>query len=146
MTVAYCTSGTSSIGCVPVMTGAGNLSPVPPPGNGNLLHVANVEGARAGLFFYSVGGPAISPWGASSSFLCLEAPTQRTSSQVSSGSQGACDGRFAQIFQEWTAANSSALGMPFAPGDVVQAQCWYRDPASPKTTSLTNALQFTFAP
>ncbi len=146
MSVAYCTSGTSSIGCVPVMTGAGNLSVSVPPGSGYGLHVANVEGARLGLFFYSVSGPAISPWGSSSSFLCVKAPTQRMSTMLSSGSAGSCNGQFALPFQAWTAANPGALGTPFAGGDVVQAQCWYRDPASPKTTNLTNAVQFTFAP
>jgi len=29
---------------------------------------------------------------------------------------------------------------------VVQAQAWYRDPPSPNTTHLSNALEFTLVP
>jgi hypothetical protein len=35
---------------------------------------------------------------------------------------------------------------PLAPGDKLYAQGWFRDPAAPKSTNLTNALELTVAP
>jgi hypothetical protein len=38
------------------------------------------------------------------------------------------------------------LGAPFAAGDAVWSQAWFRDPPSPGTTSMSNALRFTVGP
>ena len=46
----------------------------------------------------------------------------------------------------FVAANPGCLGSPFSSGDVVHAQGWYRDPAAPKTTNLTDALEFVLQP
>jgi hypothetical protein len=39
----------------------------------------------------------------------------------------------------------SGLASP-APGDKLYAQGWFRDPAAPKSTNLTNALELSVAP
>ena len=39
-----------------------------------------------------------------------------------------------------------ALGGHPSGGEVFQAQCWFRDPPSAKTTGLTNAIEFVVQP
>ena len=58
------------------------------------------------------------------------------------GSTGACDGALVLDWNAFIAANPTALGAPFAGGDSVDVQAWFRDPPSPKSTSLSNALTF----
>lgn len=142
---AYCTAGTSTNACVPSISAAGVASAS--AGAGFTLSVVNVDGQRAGLLFYGVAGPLVSPWGANgSSFLCVKAPTQRMSAQNSGGAAGTCNGVLSEDWNAFIAANPGALGQPFVGGDLVWAQGWYRDPASTKTTALSNALLFGVAP
>lgn len=142
--VSYCTAGTSTNGCLASISGSGTASAT--AGSGFNLDVVNVEGAKSGLIFYSVTGPLASPWGASSSYLCAAAPTQRTATQVSGGTAGACDGAFGIDWNQYIATNPGSVGVPFAGGETVFAQAWFRDPPSPKTTTLSDALQFDVCP
>jgi len=142
---AYCTAGTSSSGCVPSLVSAG--FPNATGTSGLVLTASGVEGQKSGVMFYSVSGPSLLPWGpGSNSFLCVKAPTQRTNPLLSGGTTGACDGVLAMDFLQWATANPTALGMPLFGGEVFNVQAWYRDPPAPKTTNLTNAVQFTLAP
>ncbi len=51
---------------------------------------------------------------------------------------------FASVF---VLANSpGVLGQPFSAGDTIWVQAWFRDPPSPKTTNLSNGLEFTLQP
>ena len=143
-TLAYCTAGTTTNGCVPAMSGAG--TPSASAASGFTLSAANIEGQKQGLFFYSVSGPAASPWGAGSSFLCVKTPTQRMGSLTSGGTLNACDGSFAQDWNAYRASNPLAEGQPFSAGDVVWAQAWFRDPPASKTTNLSDGLEFTLCP
>jgi hypothetical protein len=106
------------------------------------------DGQRSGLIFYGLDNLDFtpSPWGSSSSFLCVKSPTQRTTLQTSSGAAGACDGAITLDWCAFVALNPSALGNPFAAGSQVFAQTWLRDPASSKTTALSNALSFVVVP
>ena len=108
--------------------------------------MTGVEGQKSGIIFYGVSGPSASGWGPSSSILCVKPPTQRTPGQSSGGTSGACDGLFTLDWNAYVAANPTALGAPFGPGDSVWVQGWFRDPPSPKTTSLSNGLTFTLLP
>lgn len=142
--VNYCTAGTSTNNCTPSITATG--SPSVAASFGYTIHVTNVEGAKLGLVFYGVNGRAISAWGNGSSFLCVKAPTQRLPVLDSGGASGSCGGAFHVDWLAFLAANPSALGAPFGSGETVDAQCWYRDPPSPKTTNLSNALEFVTVP
>ncbi|NUP98193.1 MAG: thrombospondin type 3 repeat-containing protein [Planctomycetaceae bacterium] len=140
----YCTAGTSTNGCVPTLSLSG-----PPSLSGApfLVQASDLEGLKSSLLFYSLTGPRVQPWAPSStSFLCINGPTQRTSARSTGGSAGLCDGSFALDLLLWGAANPSSLGVPFAPGDVFAAQVWYRDPPAPRGTNLSAAIQITFAP
>ncbi|MCY3002830.1 MAG: proprotein convertase P-domain-containing protein [Planctomycetota bacterium] len=126
-TGGYCTSGTSSNGCVPTLTASGTS-----------LSVTNTEGMKVGLFFFGVNGPRYAPWGpGSTSVLCVKAPTQRMAVQISGGFAVTCTGTY---FQDCAGALAAA---GVTTGTTVYVQCWYRDPPAPKNTNLTNAVVLT---
>lgn len=141
---SYCTAGTTSSGChakvwaqgAPSASGAGSF----------LLTVTGVEGQKQGLFFYGVSGTQALPWSGTASWLCVKAPTQRMAPQSSGGTAGACDGVLASDWNAFLTAYPNVLGTPFAAGDKVQAQAWFRDPPSAKTTGLSNGLSFVLCP
>jgi hypothetical protein len=141
----YCTSGTTTNGCVPAISGSGAASAS--ASSGFNLSVANVEGQKSGLLFYGITGAHSATWSpASTSYLCVKAPTQRMGTQNSGGSSGACDGVLAEDWNAYRASHPSALGAPFAAGATVWSQAWFRDPAAPKTTNLSNGLVFQVGP
>lgn len=140
--VSYCAAGTSTNGCNAAMGATGNPS-------ATLAHpcfvsATNVEGLKQGLIFYGVSGQAASPWGAS--FLCVKAPSQRTGPQNSGGSFGSCDGALVLDWNAFVASHPSALGAPFSAGQVLNAQGWFRDPPTPKSSSLSDGLELTLLP
>jgi hypothetical protein len=115
--------------------------------SGFTLNCSNVEGQKFGLIFYGISGPKASPWApGSTSFLCVKAPVQRTPADNSGGTTGACDGSLSIDFLAYLASHPGALGQPFAAGQCVHAQTWFRDPPAPGTTNLSNALQFVTMP
>jgi len=144
--IVYCTAGTTSSGCVPSISGSGTASAS--AGSGFTISVSALEGQKPALLFYGIdnSGFAPTPWGASSSYLCVKSPKQRTGSHNSGGTAGACNGVLALDWNTYRAAHLSALGAPFSAGEHVYAQAWFRDPPSPKTTMLSNALEFVVGP
>jgi len=142
----FCTAGATSHGCVPSISALG--IPSGTGGSGFTIRASKVEGARNGMFFYGLDntGFAPLPWGASSSFLCVAQPVQRTSVHDSGGTAGQCDGALALDWNAYVAAHPTALGAPFGAGQHVFAQAWFRDPPSPKSTMLSDALEFLVAP
>ena len=142
--LVYCTSGTTANGCRASISGMG--SPSGTAGSGFDIIVSQMEGSKSGLIFYSINGANNFPWGAGTSLLCTKAPTQRSPIQNSGGSNGSCDGQITLDWNLFIATRPNALGNPFTGGESVWAQGWFRDPPSPKTTSLSNGLQFTVAP
>jgi len=141
---AYCTAGVTSSGCQPQITSSG--APIVGATSGFDLRVDAVEGAKIGLFFYGVNGRAATPWGTGSSFLCVKSPSQRTPTQGSGGFAGTCGGVYVLDWSAFVFANPTSLGAPFAAGDTVDAQAWFRDPPAPKSTNLSNALEFVVSP
>lgn len=143
---SFCTAGTTSNGCLPSISGSG--APDANAGAGFTIDVAALEGQRLGLIFYSVDNSGFTPlpWGASSSLLCIKPPTQRLPLASTGGTNGLCDGALSLDFNAFMAANPSALGGPFTGGEQIYAQAWFRDPPSPKTTMLSDALSFVVCP
>lgn len=142
----YCTAGVTSNGCTPSIAGAG--VPSASSGAGFTLATSSVEGQKQGLVFYGVDNSAFAPfpWGASSSYMCVKSPTQRTGAQNSGGAANVCNGVLALDWNAYIAAHPGALGQPFAAGRHVFAQAWFRDPPSPKSTMLSDALEFVVGP
>jgi hypothetical protein len=145
--LTFCTSSTTTHGCAPSIAASG--TPSASSTSGFTLMVSSVEGNRAGLIFYGVSNTVWTPlpWSpASTSYLCVAPPTQRTTAQVSGGTTGQCNGVLSIDWSAFVAANPGSLGAPFASGNQVFAQGWFRDPPAPKTTNLSNALRFTLVP
>ena len=140
----YCTVGTSSAGCAAAISASG--TPSASASSGFQVRVDQVEGQKTGLIFYGTAGRTALAWGTGSSFLCIKAPTQRTPAHSSAGSAGACDGSLLLDWNAFRAANPGALGQPFAFGDTVQVQGWFRDPPSAKHTHMSDALEFIVCP
>jgi formylglycine-generating enzyme required for sulfatase activity len=138
----YCTAGTTVQGCVPSISGVG--VPCATATSGFDIVVDNVPTQRMGLIFYGLDSiPQPQPWAiGSSSYLCIYYPVNRTGAHNSGGSIGPCDGELRVDFNSWRNANPAALGSPFAGGQMLYAQGWFRDPGAAKQTNLSNALQF----
>ncbi len=140
----YCTAGTTANGCVPSIAAIGQASAS--AGDGFVISVSSVEGAQSGLIFYGLSGATASPWVSSSSMLCVAAPVQRTPIRDSGGTLGACDGSLSLDWNAYIAGTHGALGAPFVGGELVFAQGWFRDPVAPKSTALSDGLQFGVCP
>ena len=137
----YCTSGTSVQGCVPSISGSG--IPSVDAGSGFSIGVATLPGNRSATIFYGFY-PASTPWATNSpSYLCVAQPVQRTTTMNTGATSASCNGSLQLDFNAWITANPNALGNPFIPGQTIRAQAWFRDPAAPAQTNLSNALAFT---
>jgi hypothetical protein len=144
---AYCTTSTSTNGCTPSIAGTG--TPSASAGSGFTISVNALEGQKSGIIFYGIdnSGWVPIPWAVgSTSYLCVKPPVQRTTSQGSGGTAGQCDGTLSLDWNAFIAANPGVLGTPYAGGETVFAQGWFRDPPAPKTTNLSDALEFDVAP
>jgi hypothetical protein len=142
----YCTAATTTHGCVPSIFAHG--TPSASAGSGFTISVASVEQRKPGLLFYGITGALATPWSSgSTSFLCVNAPTQLMGSRHSSGgTSGACTGALVEDWNAYITSHPGVLGQPFAGGETVWAQGWFRDPPAPKTTNLSNGLVFVVAP
>ena len=142
--VNYCTAGTSAIGCNPTMSASGVASAS--AASGWVVTTSNVEGLRQTNTFYSALGPRTpaTPFGAG--LLCVRTPTQRIGSVQASGSPGQCDGSVSIDVLAWAQAHPGAQGAPFTFGTTLNFQCAIRDPLSPGTRVMSDALQVTFTP
>jgi len=140
----YCTAGTTTHGCVPAISGMGDASAS--EGSGFTISIAEVEGHKSGLIFYGLTGAQSQPWGAGTSYLCVDAPMQRMHRQISGGTGGACDGVLSEDWNMYIATHPTALGQPFSGGETVWAQAWFRDPLSPAGTNLSDGLVFSVLP
>jgi hypothetical protein len=140
---SYCTAGTSSSGCRPILSACGFSSATAPAGF--RLQAEGAEGERDGIFFFGTNGRKVSPWGNGTSYQCVMSPVSRADLQVGVGTPGQCDGTFQEDLNAlWTALPFKNPGV----GATVQAQLWYRDPfnTSNQTTGLSDAIEFCVAP
>ncbi len=145
--VVYCTSGTSTNGCLAAISAS--AQPSASAANPCTISVANVEGQKSGLVFYGINNTGFTPlqWAPTSgSYLCIKSPTQRTPPQASGGTIGQCNGAFALDWNNFHAAFPGALGQPWLVGEKAFVQGWYRDPPATKTTNLSNAVELTYVP
>ena len=137
---SYCTAGTTANGCQAQVGGLGLPSRSAP--DGFRVTVYDVEGQKQGIVFWGPKPNAVS-WGQGSSVVCIKPPTTRTGTLSSAGTAGLCDGTLTLDFNGWMAANPQKA--PPA-GSTAHVQGWFRDPPSPKGTSLSNGLRFFVCP
>jgi subtilisin-like proprotein convertase family protein len=142
----YCTSKTTSIGCVPTIAASGVASAS--AGSGFIVSGFRTMNRKPGTLLYSLNGAASVPF--QGGYLCIASPTKRTPQVASGGSllpASDCTGAFVI---DMNAFAVGALGGTPAPalvvaGTVVNCQWWGRDPgfAAPYGTQLSNGLQYT---
>ncbi len=134
---SYCTGKVNSAGCVGTISAVGSASAT--ANSPFEVRAASVLNNKNGLLFFGTNGRTAFPF--QGGFLCVLPPTRRTASQFSGGSSGAsnCSGSYVYNFNTLI---QSGAHPDLVPGVMVNAQYWYRDPASTSTTGLTNALEF----
>jgi carboxypeptidase T len=136
---AYCTAKTNSLGCVPAIGWSGAPSASSP--TPFVIGASSVISHKTGLLLYG-HAPSSAPF--QGGYLCVQAPTKRTPVQDSGGGAGNdCSGVYAYDFN---ARIQSGADPALVPPIAVYAQYWSRDPASPSTTGLTNAVSFQVGP
>ena len=137
---AYCTAKVNSLGCTPAIgsTGQPSFSSAAP----FTIEASMILNGRSGIMFYGYGQQATPFQGGT---MCVTAPVKRTPVQDSGGSAvgNDCTGVFSF---EMNGRIQSGLDGALVPGAEVFAQFWSRDPQSPGTTNLTDALAFTVCP
>lgn len=135
--VVYCTAKVSSVGCLPAISSTGSASSTAgTPFNINAQLILN---NKNGLLFFGVTGRTSFPFQGGT--LCVLPPIRRTGAQASGGSSSGsdCSGAFSTDFN---AVVQSGVFPDLTAGVLIDAQYWYRDPASPSATGLTNAIEF----
>jgi hypothetical protein len=137
---AYCTAGVTTHGCQPSIAGVG--TPSASQSSGFSVTITRVEAQRNGLIFYGTAQTAVAWAIGSTSFVCVAPPVQRTPIINSGGTSGGCDGALTLDFNSFMSSNPTAFGSPFMTGEVFYAQGWFRDPAAPKGTNLSDGLRF----
>jgi hypothetical protein len=131
----YCTGKTNSLGCVPTIATNG-VQPSKSAGNFTVT-CSNVINQKFGLLFFGYASNSAPFQGGT---MCVGAPTIRTPNQNSGGAVlgNSCTGTYSYTF---STAVMNQYGID--PGETIYTQWWMRDPASPSTTGLSNAVRFT---
>lgn len=138
---------TASQGC---MSSAGAIgSPSASSPSPFVVTFAGLNAQVNGIVFYGVTGAASATW-TTQSLMCVKSPTQRLNGFAGAfgstgGTSGACDGAYS-FDMNAVMQTPGLLGTPMSAGQAVVVQGWQRDPASSKTTNLTQALSFTVGP
>jgi hypothetical protein len=136
----YCTASTTSIpGCSAAISASGTPS-VSSPG-GFQISSGSVPGGNVGLMYFSDKGKAAIPFGTQGGFVCLK-PGFRSKPKTSGGTKNVCNGNYAFTLADLA---SSSVGIVFA-GNTLNAAVWFRDPQSPDTFGLSDAVEFVLCP
>jgi hypothetical protein len=137
MPTAYCAAKINSLGCTPMMAFQGSASASNP--TPFALTAQSVLNHKYGLLFFGVSGRASFPF--QDGLLCVLPPIRRTVVQDSGGSASGsdCSGSYSFDFNALVQAGTYP---DLTPGLIVDCQYWSRDPASPSTTGLTDAIEF----
>ena len=133
----YCTAKVNSQGCTPLIGSSGTPSASDPtPFDVTASMVIN---NKNGILFYGLNGPNNLPF--QGGWLCVQPPLKRTPIQNSGGNPPPddCSGTYTFDFNAWLQGGSDP---GVGPGVQVHGQYWQRDPQSPSTTGLTDAIAF----
>jgi hypothetical protein len=138
----YCTAKTTSNGCAPSISSAGNASLT--AGSGFFVSCTGARNQSSGLLIFGVGGANAVPFGGGT--LCVAPPRARGPISDSGGTPAPavdCSGAWSIDFNSWASTNW------FLPaGTTVNAQWIGRDSgyAPPQNFQLSNAVEFTLIP
>ncbi len=133
----YCTPKTTSSGCLPSMSSSG--TPSASASSGFTVTATQVEPGEYGLLFFGTSGADNAPF--QDGYMCIQFPLVRTPVQNSgSGGSGPCQGILSLDL------NATGWCAAIGAGNQAWMQGWFRDPPTPATTGLTNAITFTVQP
>jgi len=143
----YCTSQTSSNGCIPSIAASG--TPSATATSGFTISSSNMQNNRRGMLVYSLSGRASTPF--QGGILCVQAPVFRSPILMSGGSASGldCSGSLARDWNAFVQGLGGGSPQPAAwiVGTQVTAQWWSRDPGSfPGQSNLSNAVDFAVGP
>jgi probable HAF family extracellular repeat protein len=136
----YCVAKVNSLGCTPAIDASGMASAT--SNQPFIVGASNVLNNKTGLVYYGYAALNAPFQGGTK---CVATPTVRTPTQSSGGSISGndCSGTYSYDFN---ALIQSAVNPQLTVGTKIYAQYWSRDPISPSTTGLTNAVSFTIFP
>jgi hypothetical protein len=137
----YCTAQTNSLGCVPSIAASG-IPSASSLASFDIL-ASNVLNERTGLLFYGFASSQIPFHGG---WLCTAGPLSRTPVQNSGGTPAPADDCTGQYSFDFNALVRAGTDPRLSGGAIVYAQYWSRDPLTPITTNLTDALAFQVEP
>ncbi len=137
--VSYCTSQTSSSGCVPTMSASGVPS-LSAPGAFS-VNGSNLEASVNGLMFFGTMGSSNMLFGGG--ILCVNPPLYRLIVKNTAGG-ASCTGTMSNTLLEMLAQPQG--GPLLVVNQAVHMQTWFRDPSHPSTTGLSNGLEFAISP
>ena len=137
----YCSAKLNSIGCLPEI-GSSGVPSATAIGSFDVAATLMVNN-KSGLFFYGLNGQKSVPFQGGT--MCVEGPRQRTPVQDSGGNSPPDDCSGSYVF-DFNALVQGGAKPGLAPGVQVNGQYWGRDPLSPSTTALTDAIEFTIQP
>lgn len=136
----YCVAKVNSLGCTPAIgaSGIASVSSTLPFS----VDATNVVGDRNGQLYYGFAALNAPFQGGTK---CVGGTTRRTPLQSSQGTAGgvACTGTYSYDFNQHIQFSGDPM---LVAGVEVFAQYWTRDPASPSTTGLTDAVRFPIFP
>ena len=136
----YCTAKINSQMCLPLIgyTGKPSSSSATP----FRVNATNVLNNKNGILFYGYQ-PLSLPF--QGGWLCVAPPIRRTPPQNSGGHPPPhdCSGVYDFDFNALILSGQDPL---LTEGQLVYSQYWTRDPSSPSTTGLTDALRFAITP
>ena len=137
----YCSSKSSSLGCVPTLSASGSCSSstaIP-----FVITASSVNSGTSGLFVHSLA-PLSFPFAGGQ--LCGAGPWWRSALLPSGGNAAAdCSGTLSCDFNAFV---RSGVDARLVAGTIVGVQAWFRDPADPTGhgCGLSDALRFVLAP
>lgn len=133
----YCAGKANSAGCTPFMGYSGHASDS--SSEPFLIRCYLALNNKTGIFYYGFNGPLSAPF--QGGIKCVAPPTIRLPLLNSGGTPTGSD--CSGIFEfDFNAHIQGGTDVQLIPGATVNVQCWYRDPAVPSATGLSNGLQF----
>lgn len=135
--VPYCTPKPNSLGCLPTAYATGSTSLTH---NTLRIRVRDVLNNKPGILFWGTQPAAIPFQGGT---LCVSPPITRTTPTSTGGNPPPNDCSGSLAFH-WNQPYVASQGI--TTGEWYYAQYWSRDPASPSTTSLSDAVRFVLCP
>ena len=150
--VIYCTSKVTSCSTTPTIGTASGITSQSASGTGTFdVTCGPVPTGNFGLLIYSTAGqqpPLVNSFGT----ICVNMAVGFNRITPPTYSAGpACDASYTFDFGDFLATqtvdpNLSPATLALTGGQVVDMQCWYRDPPNPASANISNAMRFIVLP